>query len=214
MPLNDLLTSRITRATELYDDLARRLFDNGQNDVDMPQEEGDDRPELLEKLTLLKWIFEARESLHRAIYDLLSERNTRYSEVIITPYRLTGNSEKLKSAEAFFAEDAMKREYAFANEVLNRTRDFRGAVDEAVQRGVALQLSAFWDIAPPLSRLLESIPLDLRGFNIKIPMSEFDENPTYRDHPMQYLLSHFCIQRRVRINSSKRIRTFSACYTK
>lgn len=189
MPLNDLLTARIARATELYDNLARGLFDRGENDVDMPQEEGDDRPELLEKLTLLKWIFEARESLHRAIYDLLSERNDRFREVVMMPYRLANNSEKLKNAEAFFGEDASKREYAFANEVLDRTRDFRGVVDEAVQRGIALQLSAFWDIAPPLSRLLESIPLDLRGFNIQIPFSEFDENPSYRDHPMQYLLS-------------------------
>lgn len=189
MPLNDLLTARITRATALYDGLARGLFDNGQNDADMPQEEGDDRPELLEKLTLLKWIFEARESLHRAIYDLLSERNERFRDVVITPYRLTGNTEKLKNAEAFFAEDSSKRECAFANEVLDRTRDFRGIMDNAVQRGVALQLSAFWDIAPPLSRLLESIPADLRGFNIQIPLSEFDENPSYRDHPMQYLLS-------------------------
>lgn len=189
MPLNDLLTARISRATELYDTLARSLFGNEQNDADMPQEEGDDRPELLEKLTLLKWIFEARESLHRAIYDLLSERNDRFREVVITPYRLTGNTEKLKNAEAFFAEDAYKREYAFANEVLDRTRDFRGVMDSAVQRGVALQLSAFWDIAPPLSSLLESIPLDLRGFSIQIPFSEFDENPAYRDHPMQYLLS-------------------------
>jgi hypothetical protein len=189
MPLNDLLTHRIDRASELYNDLSRRLFGNGQDDVDMPQEEGDDRPELLEKLTLLKWIFEARESLHRAIYDILSDRNNRFREVVVTPYRLSGNTEKLKSAEAFFDEDATKREYDFANEVLNRARDFRAVVDNAVQRGVALQLSAFWDIAPPLSRVVEKIPLNLEGFKIQIPPSELNENPSYREHPMQYLLT-------------------------
>ncbi|KFH43873.1 hypothetical protein ACRE_053510 [Hapsidospora chrysogenum ATCC 11550] len=189
MPLNDLLTHRIDRASELYNDLSRRLFGNGQDDVDMPQEEGDDRPELLEKLTLLKWIFEARESLHRAIYDILSDRNNRFREVVVTPYRLSGNTEKLKSAEAFFDEDATKREYDFANEVLNRARDFRAVVDNAVQRGVALQLSAFWDIAPPLSRLVEKIPPNLEGFKIQIPPSELNENPSYREHPMQYLLT-------------------------
>lgn len=189
MPLNDLLTSRIDRATQLYDELAKTLFANGQNDVDMPQEEGDDRPELLEKLTLMKWIFEARESLHRAIYDILSDRNNRFREVVVTPYRLSGNTEKLKNAEAFFDEDASKRELAYANEVLNRARDFRTVVDSAVQRGVALQLSAFWDIAPPLADLLENIPPNLEGFNIQIPPSEFEENPAYRDHPMQYLLT-------------------------
>ncbi|KAF4979356.1 hypothetical protein FDECE_18072 [Fusarium decemcellulare] len=189
LPLNELLTGRISRATELFDDLARHLFDNGQIDADMPQEEGDDRPELLEKLTLLKWIFEAREGLHRAIYDLLSDRNGRYCEVVLTPYRLSGNTEKLKSAETFFAEDSAKREYAFAHEVLERARDFRGVVEEAVERGVALQLSAFWDIAPPLCELLDHIPHDLEGFNIQIPASEFEENPSYHEHPMQYLFS-------------------------
>ncbi|KAK7415268.1 hypothetical protein QQX98_006017 [Neonectria punicea] len=189
VPLNELLMGRITTATELFDDLARHLFDNEQNDADMPQEEGDDRPELLEKLTLLKWVFEARESLHRANYDLLSDRNGRYCEVVMTPYRLSGNTEKLKSAEAFFAEDSSRREYAFANEVLDRTRDFRTVVEEAVERGVSLQLSAFWDIAPPLCGLLDSIPLDIEGFNIQIPAAEFDENPSYHLHPMQYLFS-------------------------
>ncbi|KAH7275852.1 hypothetical protein B0J15DRAFT_383503 [Fusarium solani] len=189
LPLNELLMGRISRATELFDDLARHLIDNGQIDADMPQEEGDDRPELLEKLTLLKWIFEAREGLHRAIYDLLSDRNSRYCGVVLTPYRLSGNTEKLKSAEAFFAEDAAKREYAYAHEVLERARDFRGVVEKAVERGVALQLSAFWDIAPPLCELLDNIPVDLEGFNIQIPAAEFEENPSYHEHPMQYLFS-------------------------
>ncbi|KAG6019894.1 hypothetical protein E4U41_003044 [Claviceps citrina] len=189
LPLNDLLTGRIAVATDLFDDLAGHLFDNGQLDADMPQEEGDDRPELLEKLTLLKWIFETRESLHRAIYDVLSDRNTRYCEVVMTPYRLSGNHEKLESAEAFFAEDAAKRQYAFANEVLDRTQDFRRVLEEAVERGVALQLSAFWDIAPPLRRVLDSIPPRLDGFSIQIPGPEFDENPAYHHHPLQYLHS-------------------------
>ncbi|KAF7551782.1 hypothetical protein G7046_g7618 [Stylonectria norvegica] len=189
LPLNELLTERVSRATDLFDDLARRLFDDGHIDADMPQEEGDDRPELLEKLTLLKWIFEARESLHRAIYDLISERNGRYCEVILTPYRLSGNTEKLKSAEAFFAEDSFKRQYAFANEVLNRARDFRTVLEGAVEHGVALQLSAFWDIAPPLCGLLDHIPQDFDGFNIQIPAAEYDENPSYHNHPMQYLFS-------------------------
>ncbi|KAG6155292.1 hypothetical protein E4U37_001327 [Claviceps purpurea] len=189
LPLNDVLTGRITVATDLFDDLARHLFDNGQLDADMPQEEGDDRPELLEKLTLFKWIFETRESLHRAIYDILSDRNKRYSEVVMTPYRLSGNHEKLKAAEAFFAEDATKRQEAFSNEVLDRAREFLSVLEEAVERGVALQLSAFWDIAPQLRRLLDSIPCQLNGFNIRIPASEFDENPAYHDHPLQYLHS-------------------------
>ncbi|OAA74323.1 hypothetical protein LEL_07904 [Akanthomyces lecanii RCEF 1005] len=189
VPLNELLSVRIAKATELFDNLASQLFGSGQNDADMPQEEGDDRPELLEKLTLLKWIFETREFLHRTIFDLLTDRNARYRDVVLTPYRLSGNTEKLKSAEEFFAADASNRENAYANEVLNRAREFRSVVDSAVQRGVALQLSAFWDIAPPLHGLVDNIPPNLEGFEIQIPPSEFDENPAYRDHPLQYLFS-------------------------
>ncbi|CRK21005.1 hypothetical protein BN1708_003371 [Verticillium longisporum] len=155
IPLNELLTGRIAKANALFDGLASRLFDDVESAADMPQEEGDDKPELLEKLTLLKWIFEASEVLHRANYDLLSDRNDRYRDVVVTPYRLANNQEKVRSAEAFFAEDAAKRQLAFANEVLERTRTFQNVMEQNVVRGVEVQLSAFWDIAPPLSRLLD-----------------------------------------------------------
>ncbi|KAF6813790.1 hypothetical protein CMUS01_12761 [Colletotrichum musicola] len=189
MPLNDLITSRINKATALFDHLAKNLFDDVSSAADMPQEEGDDKPELLEKLTLLKWIFEAREMLHRAIYDILTDRNDRYREVVLTPYRLAGNQEKLHNAEGFFAEDAAKRQLAFAQEVLARTQEFQYVVEQNVMRGVEVQLSAFWDIAPPLRRLLEKIPAGLDDFNIQIPAAEYEENPSYHIHPLQYLFS-------------------------
>ncbi|KAK2064867.1 hypothetical protein LY76DRAFT_12604 [Colletotrichum caudatum] len=189
MPLNDLVTGRIAKATELFDTLASGLFDDVASAADMPQEEGDDKPELLEKLTLLKWIFEAREMLHRAIYDILTDRNNRYRDVVLTPYRLAGNEEKLHNAELFFAEDATKRQLAFAHEVFSRTQEFQAVMEKNVMRGVEVQLSAFWDIAPPLCQLLENIPPYLENFNIQIPTAEYEENPSYRRHPLQYLFS-------------------------
>jgi len=190
MPVNDLLTARIAKSTQLFDELRGRLFvETRQASPNMPQEEGDEQPELLEKLTLLKWIFEAREMLHRAIYDLLSDRNDRYRDMVLTPYRLSGNDEKLANAQAFFAEDAGKRALAFAEEVLQRTQEFRDVVEENVVRGVEGQLSAFWDIAPPLKRLLDKIPPDLQGFHVQVPAAELSETPAYRAHPLQYLFS-------------------------
>ncbi|KAF3068291.1 hypothetical protein GL218_08322 [Daldinia childiae] len=191
MPLNELLTGRIAQATSLFDELRSRLFVETQApNPNMPQEEGDEQPELLEKLTLLKWIFEAREMLHREIYDLLSDRNNRYKEMVITPYRLSGNEEKLRTAEAFFVDDACKRQRAFAGEVLQRTCEFRDVVEENVTRGVDMQLNAFWDLAPPLRRLLDKIPASVDGhFRIQIPPAEYDENPSYHSHPLQYLFS-------------------------
>ncbi|KAI0433760.1 hypothetical protein F5Y09DRAFT_350682 [Xylaria sp. FL1042] len=191
MPLNDLLTGRIAKATALFDELRSRLFVETQApNPNMPQEEGDEQPELLEKLTLLKWIFEARETLHRGIYELLSDRNDRYREMVIMPYRHSGNEEKLRNAEAFFAQDAAKRQAAFTSEVLQRTREFRDVVEENVTRGVDMQLNAFWDIAPPLKRLLDKIPTVIDAhFRIQIPPAEFEENPSYHQHPLQYLYS-------------------------
>ncbi|GAB1315665.1 hypothetical protein MFIFM68171_05875 [Madurella fahalii] len=191
MPVNEILQSRITKATELFDSLRSRLFDEThESNPNLPQEEGDEQPELLEKLTLLKWIFEAREALHRCLYDLLSDRNDRYRDMVLVPYRLANQDDKITSAKAFFVEDAAKRALAFSEEVLHRTQEFRDVVEETVSRGVEVQLNAFWDIAPPLKRLLDKIPAgDLDGFLVQIPAAEFAENPSYVDHPLQYLFS-------------------------
>lgn len=191
MPLNDLLMDRVTRSTELFTQLRSKLFvDAQEQSPNLTQEEGDEQPELLEKLTLLKWIFDAREQLHRELFDLLSERNNRYRDMIVTPYRLAGNDEKVTNAELFFAEDATKRKLAFEQEALKRTEEFMDIIEENVVRGVEVQLSAFWDIAPSLSRITERIPQRVdEGFRIQIPAAEYEENPSYHEFPMQYLYS-------------------------
>ncbi|KAK4160009.1 hypothetical protein QBC43DRAFT_121072 [Cladorrhinum sp. PSN259] len=190
MPVNEILQSRINKATELFDGLRSQLFDEThKSNPNLAQEEGDEQPELLEKLTLLKWIFEARETLHRALYDLLSDRNDRYRDMVLTPYKLAKEQDKVKSAEAFFVDDTAKRALAHSEEVLRRTQEFRDVVEETVVRGVEVQINAFWDIAPPLKRVLDKIPQDMEGFHIQIPASEYAENPSYYDHPLQYLFS-------------------------
>lgn len=192
IPLNDLLMDRVARATELFTTLRSQLFTDAQEQSpNLTQEEGDEQPELLEKLTLLKWVFEAREQLHRELFDLLSDRNNRYRDMVITPYRLAKNEEKIRNAETFFTEDASKRKLAFEQEVLKRTEEFMDIIEENVKRGVEVQLSAFWDIAPSLSRITEKIPrgTDLTNFQIQIPASEYEENPSYHVFPMQYLYS-------------------------
>lgn len=191
IPLNDLLMERVNRATELFEQLRSKLFvDAQEQSPNLAQEEGDEQPEVLEKLTLLKWIFEAREQLHRELFDLLSDRNDRYRDMVITPYRLARNDQKVTNAESFFAEDASKRKLAFEQEVLKRTEEFMDIIEENVVRGVEVQLSAFWDIAPSLSRITDKIPChSLDGFQIQIPQAEYEENPSYYEHPMQYLYS-------------------------
>lgn len=190
IPLNDLLMDRINQATIIFEQLRSKLFvDAQQQSPNITQEEGDEQPELLEKLTVLKWIFEAREQLHREVHDLLSVRNDKYRDMVTSPYRLASNTKKVEEAELFFAADAQKRKLSFEQETLKRTEEFMDVVEENVIRGVEVQLSAFWDIAPSLRKITDKIPNDLTSFYIQIPAAEYDENPSYVQHPMQYLYS-------------------------
>ena len=189
-PLHAMFSERIKNATSSLDKLSRRLFtDAQQHSPNVPQEEGDDHAELLEKLTQLKWLFEARENLHRETYNLLSGRNDRYKTIVLLPYRQNKNLEKLAEAESFFAKDAHDRKLAFEQAVASRSAAFLAVVETNVTRGVEIQLSAFWDIAPSLLQLLHKIPKQLDGFEIQIPHDEYSENPRYHEHPMQYLFS-------------------------
>jgi hypothetical protein len=194
--LNALLLQRITTATASFDQLRGKLFvDAQERSPNMTQEEGDEQPELLEKLTLLKWLFEVREALHREVYDLLSERNDRYKVMVLTPYRLSGKEDKIREAESFFLKDGQDRKIAFEKETLRRLEEFMDVIEQNVVRGVEVQLSAFWDIAPPLLDVIKKIPQDPRcgmGFRIQIPPAEYEENPSYHQHPLQYLYSLLC----------------------
>ncbi|KAI9806037.1 MAG: hypothetical protein M1833_004444 [Piccolia ochrophora] len=147
-PLKALLLERITHATAAFDSLRSHLVE--QN----PMEEGDEKPELLEKLTLLKWLFEAREQVHREIFTLNSSRNEHYKAMVIAPY---DQEHKVREAEAFFARDATQRQVAFEKETLQRHERFMDLVEDTVKKGVEVQLSAFWDIAPSLVEVIQRV---------------------------------------------------------
>jgi hypothetical protein len=189
-PMRSILLDRIDITTTCIDDLRSKLFDSAQNeDPNQPQEGGDEQPELLEKLTQLKWLFEAREQLHREVYDLLTERNERYMAIVTLRYRQSNNQEKLAETEAFFLRDVQDRQLTFATETLRRFESFLDVIEKNVGRGVEVQLSAFWDIAPSLLTVLQKIPDDLRSFSVKIPPKEYEENPSLYQYPLQYLYS-------------------------
>lgn len=192
--IHTMLTDRINRATTCIDELISKLFDDAQHETpDQTQEEGDEKPELLEKLTQLKWLFEARELLHREAYDLIGDRDEKYKAVVLLPYRQKANEDKTRETNAFFTKDALDRRVAYEAKALSRLESFLSVIEENVVRGVEVQLSAFWDIAPSLLALIQQIPNGLHGFQIQIPVKEYEENPSYHKHPLQYLytlLSH------------------------
>ena len=194
-PLHNLYTDRIARATSAFTALSSRLHEDSRtHSPNLPQEAGDEQPELLERLTILKWLFEARESLHRDLFDLLSMRNDRYKAVVLTPFAQppTRSADKYAEATAFFAADALSRRGAADKASLARWQTFEDIVEQHATRGVEVQLSAFWDIAPPLQALLQQVPATpsrLRSFEILIPRAEMDEDPRYWEHPLRYLYS-------------------------
>jgi hypothetical protein len=190
-PLHNMLNGRIEQLDILITDLQHKLITDAQSpNPDQTQEAGDEEPELLEKLTQLKWLFETREQIHREVFTLLTERNETYKEIVLLPYRQTANVDKLRSTEAFFTHDNQERLATFENDALTRCQNFFAIVEDNVTRGVEMQSSAFWDIAPHLEDLLQKIPEQLQDFQgIQIPENEFMENQAYHDHPLQYLHS-------------------------
>ncbi|OJJ49453.1 hypothetical protein ASPZODRAFT_112423 [Penicilliopsis zonata CBS 506.65] len=189
-PMHAILTDRIERATASMDKLCSQLFDDAQNETpDQTQAEGDEKPELLEKITQLKWLFEAREQLHREVYELVGGRDEKYQAVVSLPYKHSGNEDKARETSAFFAQDAMDRRVQHEAAALARLESFLDVIEQNVVRGVEIQLSSFWDIAPSLLALVQQIPDQLDGFEIQIPAGEYDENPSYQAHPLQYLYS-------------------------
>ncbi|KAH9810931.1 hypothetical protein Tdes44962_MAKER05958 [Teratosphaeria destructans] len=189
-PLATLLTERIETATACIGQLRSDLsWGNQSSDPNQAQEEGDEQPERLEKLTLLKWLFEAREQLHKEMFDLHAGRSERYSEVVLAPYRMLKAQSKIDEATTFFAKDTGDRQIAFTKEGMKRLEDLQQVMEKNVSRGVEDQLSAFWDIAPNLLEVISRIPTDISTLEIQIPPQEYVENPIYHDHPMQYLHS-------------------------
>ncbi len=196
-PLHDLLNDRITQTTNHIDELRGKLLSDAQlHNPNATQSAGDERPELLEQLTQLKWLFEAREQLHREVFNLLTERNAKYQAIVTLPYLQSGNKDKTRETTAFFIRDTQDRTIAFEKEVLSRHERFLSVIEENVLRGVEAQLSAFWDIAPGLLAICQKIPdqnpqrFAVDGWTgVQIPKEEVEENPSYRQFPMQYLFS-------------------------
>lgn len=189
-PLHAMFCERITKVSASMEHLKGRLSTEAQEtNPNQTQEEGDEKPELLEMLTLLKWLFEAREQLHKEMFELEDERNDLYRDIIVLPYVQAKNDQKVKEATSFFQRDAQDRKVTFEKDILKRYEDLIAVIEQNVTRGVEAQLSAFWDIAPGLLAIVQQVPPRLQNFEVLVPPQEFEETPAYHDFPLQYLYS-------------------------
>ncbi|KAH5173603.1 hypothetical protein HBH77_209510 [Parastagonospora nodorum] len=188
--LHAMFCERITKVSASIEHLKGRLCSDAQDtNPNQTQEEGDEKPELLEILTLLKWLFEARELLHKEMFELENERNDLYRDIIVLPYVQAKNDQKVKEATDFFQRDAQDRKVTFEKDILKRYEDILAIIEQNVTRGVEAQLSAFWDIAPGLLAIVQQVPLRLHKFEVLVPQQEYEETPAYHDYPLQYLYS-------------------------
>lgn len=207
-PLRELLSPRIKKTDAVIQELRELLDDDVRaRNPDQTQAEGDEQPELLENLTQLKWLFESREALYRELFSLEGQQNQLYEKVVTQPYLSQDGAEaKLQSTRSFFRRDEAERKRVFETETLKRYEALERIVKETVDRGVEVQLSAFWDIAPNLLELLAKLPAN-GDFSIssksrragqgqyqgiRIPQEEMLENPSYAQFPEQYLWSLLC----------------------
>lgn len=187
-PLHEQMNERIERLSNSLQSLQRELFASAAHqDPDQPVQEGDDVPELLEQLTQLKWLFEAREMLHQEVFNLLTQRNDAYRAIVALPYQQSNNLDKIRDTDAFFDKDAATRHATFCAEALKRHESFLQFIEDNALRGIEMQSSAFWDITPGLVDLIQKIPTDLNKLEIEVPEQEVQENPSYGEHPQQYL---------------------------
>lgn len=193
-PAHTDLQNRVAAATAAYSDLLTMLSKsngagrNSAQTVTMEvEEEQEEPPELLEKLTCLKWIFDVREHLHGHIHQLLSERNARYKELLLAPLLDARDTERIRAAEEFFSSDAAARTAQFVRERKQRFRMFVDEVETQVTLGVEALRSAFWEVAPLVLECLEKIPQDLKNVVPIVPPEEAHENPEWIATPRRYL---------------------------
>ncbi|PNS16684.1 hypothetical protein CAC42_4648 [Sphaceloma murrayae] len=206
-PASELLEAKLQSADETINMMTLALSSSLSSGAsERAQVGGDEEPELLEQLTLLKWLFEARETLHKEQHDLtlLSHRQLRTKEKWSPAYRMLNQS--AREADNLAWQQSMHAlQSTWASTSNTRFQDLSSTVSEHVTRGVEAQLSAFWDVAPQLADVISRIPsslspstdptalatLDdqLRHLPILIPPTELSETPALRRFPARYLYS-------------------------
>ncbi|KAF3912896.1 hypothetical protein AA313_de0207228 [Arthrobotrys entomopaga] len=181
-PSHTELMDRIDKVTSIMDSIQTDISSSAKTNIGI--REG---PELLEKLNIMRTLFETREILYGEINSLIVDRDNRYKEVTIAPFLNEGDTEGIKEAEEFFADAAKQAKVTADKDAVERAKSFLDKVEKDVITGVESEVSNFWDVAPTLTELLDKIPIELSHFKPTIPEDELYGNPNYRKFPLLYL---------------------------
>lgn len=187
-PVYRMLAEHSRSCDDCIDQLTKALDAEAGCDQNLlAQTEGDERPELVEQLTLLKWLFESREHIHKERFDFDTALLARESASVLTNYRQNANEARLRQAEQHFESERQRRQLRYTQETYERFDQLRKTVERHISRGVEIQLSAFWDIAPGLVEVVHKVPDNLHEFEIVVPPNELAENTSYHEFPLQYM---------------------------
>ncbi|KAF3927146.1 hypothetical protein ABW20_dc0100523 [Dactylellina cionopaga] len=185
-PSHTELMNRIDKATAIMESIQTDISSSAKANIGIRG-----GPELLEKLNIMRTLFETRELLYGEINILIADRDSRYKEVTIAPFLNEGDTEGIKEAEEFFADAAKQTKVAADKEAVGRAKSFLDKVERDVITGVESEVSNFWDVAPTLTGFLDKIPGDLSNFLPIIPEDELYANSNYRKFPLLYLKKKF-----------------------
>ena len=176
--LGSHLRSLIAEASACLASLERGARESNMHNPSRILEAGDEEVELLERLTLMKWIFDGRELLLRQQNLLEGACHNEASSSTID----SGTDQLVLSSPTTRSYQSVRRH-----------EDFQRTVHSLSAHSVQDQSCAFWDIAPPLAELVytvfESTDSNSLSSVIEIPNHEYAENPAYVDYPLQYLYS-------------------------
>jgi hypothetical protein len=187
-PVYRMLAEHSRSCDDCIDQLTKALdAEAGCDQTLLAQTEGDERPELVEQLTLLKWLFESREHIRKERFDIDTALLARESASVLTNYRQNANEAQLRQAGQHFESERQRRQLRYTQETYERFDQLRKTVERHISRGVEIQLSAFWDIAPGLVEVVHKVPNNLHGFDIVVPPNELAENTSYHEFPLQYM---------------------------
>lgn len=199
-PMNRMLDQKISEADVCINMMTLALTSTASSEHSSNasvQVGGDEEPELLEQLTLYKWLFEIRETLHNDVFDssVLEKRKWRMSEKSGPEYRSLPRSQRDKD-NAQFAAEIQGMHLVFATTANSRYQDLQSSIKRHVLNGVEAQLNAFWDICPRILEVVQRVPISsdeadslLSHLPVIIPALDLAENPSMKQFPAQYLFT-------------------------
>jgi len=140
---------------------------------------------LLEKLMLLKSLYNAREQCYKELFDLQTESNVRYEKVVLAPYSPPDNALKMNEARKFFCDDYAARLITYRREVIGRSEQLLTLLEKLIDRSIEGLSFYFVELALSVQDMFHRVSrIGLNGLKVEVPQHE---DSSYHERPLRYL---------------------------